>query len=104
MADEGARFIDFDQYDDEIEDRPVRFKFGGENFEINFAEIDGAIILRWMRKGINPSSVPDLFYSLLGDDEYTRLLSTKAPWPKYEKLILWLMGEIAGSGNVPTTS
>lgn len=103
MADESARFIDFDQYDDEIEDKPFKFQFGGEDFEINFGEIDGAIILHWMRRGINPSSIPDLLHELLGADEYARLLATKSPWPKYEKLILWLMEEIGGSGNVPST-
>ena len=102
--DESARFIDFDQYDEEIDDRPIGFQFGGEQFEINFGEVDGAIILRWMRRGIGPSSIPLLLEELLNEEDYTRMLATKQPWPKYEKLILWLIGELAGGlGNASTT-
>lgn len=95
-----AVVYDFDAAVGEVEEAWWVFKFHGQEFKANL-NVDGAVILKWMRNARSMEAIPILLEAVLGEDEYKRLLGTGAPWKKYEALVLQIMERLGGSGNVP---
>lgn len=95
-------FKDFDAVVREVEDRPVGFKLGGEQFTAQM-NMNAGSMLRWMRSGSRIESIPNLLSSLLGDDEYERLedvlIENDVSFEALEEVILWLAEQMGSSGN-----
>ena len=97
MAEE-TTFKDFDDAVDEVEDRWAEFRFEGEDFKVNL-NVEAGPLLRWMESANKVEGIPQLLKTFLDEDDYERLLSTGAKWPKMESLVTWLAEELGDSGN-----
>lgn len=90
-------FKDYDEAVGEYEGESYKFRFGGEDFEVDL-NIDGAVMLEWMRNSSSTASMEKVLKHVLGDD-YPRLIATGAKWPKYQALISDIFTHIGGLGN-----
>ncbi len=92
----------FKNFDDaaaeEIEARVVSFTIGGEDFSCDL-NVNAGEILTWMRSGSKIEGVPLILETFLSEEDFERILETKATWAAMEELIKWLMGELGGQGN-----
>ena len=95
-------FKDFDAVVREVEDRPVGFKLGGEDWEANL-NINAGAMLKWMRSGSRIESIPALLTTLLGEEQYETfeemLEREDIPFETLEEVILWLAEQMGSSGN-----
>lgn len=68
-------FMDFDAVEREINETPVGFKVGGEEFSANM-NLNAGDTLVWMRSATDLGATPMLIEMVLGEKEYTRLVGT----------------------------
>jgi hypothetical protein len=91
-------FKDFDQGVEEVEDNWAEFKYGGEEFKVNF-NVPAGPILKWMRQGSKLEAIPLLLETLLPIADVERLIGTNANMGQLTELITWLAEELGGQGN-----
>jgi hypothetical protein len=95
-------FKDFDAVVREVEDRPVGFRVGGEDFTANLNTNAGAM-LKWMRSGSRIESIPTMLIALMSEAQYERmedvLIKKNIPYETLEEVILWLAEQMGSSGN-----
>lgn len=92
---------DFKNFDDAVEEeaeRMTKFQFGGEAFEVDLNAKAGDI-LKWLDSAGTSQAVGNLLRTFLTEEDYERLLQTKASWAKMEQLVLWLVQEMGDTKN-----
>ena len=91
-------FKDFDAAQGERVSKPASFLYEGITFDVDL-NVNAGKMLLWMRGGQSLEAVPDMLFMVLGEEQFDILVETDADWEKLQQVVVWLAGELGGSGN-----
>lgn len=93
---------------DETDHRPWKFRFDGEVYELDFARLTGAIMLRYMLASITVrlQMLDTLLYQALGEDGEKRFkvaAGKPGSWPKVNAILTEFADRLNGQGKASRT-